>query len=67
MVLIRYSIFKSVFYSNNYSRGNSCVVQVVLGVFANGQLNTWNFKSGEIVRETNLEVAPSFTEINRHR
>lgn len=40
--------------------------QVVLGVFANGQLNTWNFKSGEIVRETNLEVAPSFTEINRH-
>jgi hypothetical protein len=42
-------------------------VQVVLGAFTNGQLTTWNFKSVEIVRETNLNAAPSFIQINRHR
>ncbi|XP_046440161.1 WD repeat-containing protein 36-like [Daphnia pulex] len=40
--------------------------QVVLGAFTNGQLTTWNFKSVEIVRETNLNAAPSFIQINRH-
>jgi len=64
---VRLKYLKKKLYSYTNHKITFKRVQIVLGAFTNGQLTTWNFKSVEIVRETNLNAAPSFIQINRHR
>ncbi len=41
--------------------------QVVIAAFTSGQLLTWHFKTGDVVRETDLGASPSFLLIHRNR